>query len=312
MKMNPLYYNFKECKAYTRNHAKSFYFSSLLLPKEKREAAYAVYSFCRYADNLIDDAVHSSPDKLKIAIHLLHEGLDAAYSEKKDFTISFSAFAKTVKKYNIPKYYFKELIEGVTMDINTKRYDTFTDLEIYCYKVASVVGLIMCRIFGYTDNSALSNAIYLGKAMQLTNIIRDIYEDYKMGRIYLPDDEMKCFEYSADDMGAKKINENFKDMMSYQVKRARGFYELAKKGFPYLTNDGSRTTVVLMSKIYSGILDKIEQNNYDIYSKRLFVKTTEKITTAAAYLLNFKKRKEYSAIPQEKQLISRIPGYYMD
>ena len=179
-KSNPLISNYEECRLYTRHYAKSFYFSSFLLPKEKRYAAYAVYSFCRYADNIVDMANKSTHDEVERKINSLLENLDDIYSDK-DFTNgNFSAFKDTVGKFNIPKFYFTELIEGVSMDIKTKRYTTFTELENYCYKVASVVGLIMSEIFGYSNSSALTHAIDLGKAMQLTNILRDIYDDYKI------------------------------------------------------------------------------------------------------------------------------------
>ena len=181
-KSNPLISNYEECRLYTRHYAKSFYFSSFLLPKEKRYAAYAVYSFCRYADNIVDMANKSTHDEVERKINSLLENLDDIYSDK-DFTNgNFSAFADTVGKFNIPKFYFTELIEGVSMDIKTKRYETFAELENYCYKVASVVGLIMSEIFGYSNSSALTHAIDLGKAMQLTNILRDIYDDYRIGQ----------------------------------------------------------------------------------------------------------------------------------
>ncbi len=301
-KANPLLSSFNECRLYTRHYAKSFYFASFLLPREKRNAAYAIYAFCRYADNIVDMAIHHSREDVERKINSLLISLDSAYSDTISNDGCFSAFADTVRKYDIPKFYFKEMIEGVSMDIDTKRYETFAELERYCYKVASVVGLIMSEVFGYANNLALTHAIELGKAMQLTNILRDVYDDYKMGRIYIPQDELESFGYSEDDIGNKTINRNFIRLVKYQINRAREFYSLAEKGIPYLTDDGSRTTVVLMQKIYSGILNKIEQNNYDIYSRRVFVSRAEKLAITGKYLLNFAEKRKFSTVKKDRRI----------
>lgn len=296
-KSNPLISTYDECRIYTRHYAKSFYFSSFLLPKEKRNAAYAVYSFCRYADNIVDMACNHTHDEVEQKINSLLQNLDDVYSNRKFDNGSFSAFAHTVRKYDIPKHCFTELVEGVGMDIKTKRYETFTELERYCYKVASVVGLIMSEIFGYSNSSALEYAVHLGKAMQLTNILRDVYDDSRMNRVYIPQDEMKTFGYSEEDIGNKVINDNFISLIKHQIERARSFYELAEKGIPYLTDDGSRTTVVLMQKIYSGILNKIEEKGFDIYSERVYVTRAEKISIMTKYLLNFPGKRRLTKIP---------------
>lgn len=297
---NPLICTYEQCKSYTRNYAKSFYFSSFLLPKEKRNAAYAVYTFCRYADNIVDSSKHPDKDKIESAFSELKNFLDNVYGNYEFSGDNFSAFADTIRKYNIPRQYFDELIEGVCMDTQKLRYSTFAELESYCYKVASVVGLIMTQIFGYTHKAALPYAVYLGKAMQLTNILRDIQEDYSMSRVYIPRDELACFEYTEDDIRRKVINENFVMLMRFNIDRARAYYELASHGFPYLTNDGSRTTVVLMYKIYSGILNEIENNNYDVYNSRRFVSTSKKLKMTAQFLLNPYERRKYSRMPDAK------------
>ena len=304
--VTPMICTYEQCRDYTRRFARSFYFSSFLLPKDKRAAAYAVYTFCRYADNIVDSENGLTPESIKEKFSCLNEFLDDIYSRKLvsgSKIISgggFSAFADTVRKYRIPKKYFTELIDGVCMDMERSRYKTFPELENYCYKVASVVGLIMTEIFGYSNKAALPYAVYLGKAMQLTNILRDIKEDCRMGRIYLPTDELKIFEYSENDIAGSVINENFELMMRFNIDRARAYYELASHGFPYLTNDGSRTTVVLMYKIYSGILGEIESYGYDVYSARRYVSTAEKLRLTGMYLLNPGERKKYSRLPDSK------------
>ncbi|MBL8016445.1 MAG: phytoene/squalene synthase family protein [Ignavibacteria bacterium] len=312
--VTPMHCTFEECRDYTRTFAKSFYFSSFLLPKEKRAAAYAVYTFCRYADNIVDSGTNAAED-IRSRFTELNSFLDEVYDSSSAELLHNSAFAQTVKTYSIPRKYFSDLIEGVCMDTELKRYNTFAELENYCYKVASVVGLIMTEIFGYSHKAALPYAVYLGKAMQLTNILRDIKEDYRMGRIYLPDDELKCFEYTEDDIRNERMNESFAMMMRFNIDRARAYYELSTHGFPYLTNDGSRTTVVLMYKIYSSILSEIESYGYDVYSGRRYVSTAEKLKLTAGYLLNRSERKRFSRLPDSKhheRLRSLYPNMNFD
>lgn len=272
---NPFSRTFEECRVYTKQYAKSFYFSSFMLPKEKRYAAYAVYAFCRYADNVVD--LSESVEETKNHLAQLTLDLDKVYSDKLS-TGKSCAFCETVQKYKIPKKYFLELIEGVEMDNTIKRFETNEDLEKYCYKVASVVGIIMCYIFGYSDDEVFEYAICLGKAMQITNILRDIKEDYAIGRIYLPQNKLEKYNYTECDIKNNLVNENFKKLLKYYIYEARYMYNKAFYGIPYLTNDGSRGTVLLMLKVYSGILNKIELQNYDIYSSRVYVSSAEKIS----------------------------------
>lgn len=267
---------YKEYRKYTKYYAKSFYFSSFALPKEKRYASYAIYAFCRYADNITDVSDYESEEFLEQKIQYLLNILDEVYKQTQHSEF-LSDFTKTIKKYNIPKEYFVELVEGVATDIHKKRYSNFEELEIYCYKVASVVGLIMTKIFGYSNPKALDYAIALGKAMQLTNILRDIKDDFSIGRIYLPKNELNTFNYTEKDIKKNIVDERFFAFMNFQITRARKYYAEASEGIKYLTNDGSSSTVKMMIKIYSGILDEIERNNYDIYSKRHYVSTFSKI-----------------------------------
>lgn len=272
---NPFNRTFEECRVYTKEYAKSFYFSSFMLIKEKRYAAYAVYAFCRYADNIVD--LSKSTEETRILLAQLLNDLDKVY-ESKLIVKNKCAFCETVQKYNIPKKYFLELIEGIEMDNTIKRFDTNEDLDVYCYKVASVVGIIMCYIFGYSDDEVFEYAICLGQAMQLTNILRDVKEDFEIGRVYLPQQMLKKFEYSEQDIKNNLVNDNFKKLYKYYIYEARYLYNKAYYGIPYLTNDGSRGTVLLMLKVYSGILNKIEQQDYDIYASRVYVSSSEKIS----------------------------------
>lgn len=276
---------FCEYRKYTKHYAKSFYFSSFALPKDKRNAAYAIYSFCRFADNITDVTGYESSEYLGDKIKRLLALLSEVYRQAETDSKNVSDFTATIRRYGIPKVYFEELIDGVSTDISKKRYATYTELDEYCYKVASVVGLIMTRVFGYSTDDAFTHAINLGKAMQLTNIIRDISDDYSMGRIYIPEEEMRTFGYTEKDLKNRKINDNFRNLMKHQIARARNYYTSANKGIEFLTNDGSRSTVKMMSKIYAGILDEIESKNYDVFSKRRYVSTIKKIVMAASLFL---------------------------
>lgn len=263
---------FDACRVYTRLHAKSFYFSSFLLPKRKRLAAYAVYAFCRYVDDVIDRAGHEMGDRLS-AVAELRRLLEKLYDESAS---AHGAFSETVHRYSIPAAYFLDVIDGVTSDLDKDRYESFSELYDYCYKVAGAVGLIMCRIFGYSDPVAQCYAEDLGTAMQLTNILRDIREDAAMGRIYIPREEMEHFAYSETMLLSGEYNDAFRAMMRFQIERARMYYRRAANGISLLTNDGSRSTVGLMARLYSGILDEIERNNYDVFSRRHHVSLAKK------------------------------------
>lgn len=279
---------YAQYKAYTKHYAKSFYFASFLLPEEKRNAAYAVYAFCRYADNITDISKYESESYMLSKIQYLTRTLEEVYHQVESGSEVISDFSRAIREYGIPKEYFSELIDGVATDISRKEYENFAELEIYCYKVASVVGLIMTHIFGYSDKAVFPYAVMLGKAMQLTNILRDIAEDYSLGRIYLPKEEMNTFGYDEDDLKKHVINESFVNMMKFQIERARDYYEKSKNGLKFLTNDGSRTAVILMTEIYGGILKEIENNGYDIYCKRHYVSTFKKLLITARLIITRK------------------------
>jgi 15-cis-phytoene synthase len=258
---------FEQSRSFTRYHARSFYFSSYMLPREKRMAAYAVYAFCRFADDVIDRAAEKPVDRTEVVTRL-HRLLDGLYEGGNLRGHRQHAFTETVHRYDIPKSYFLDLIDGVTTDLEKTRYESFFELYDYCYKVAGVVGLIMCRIFGYSDPVALCYAEDLGTAMQLTNILRDIREDALMDRVYIPREDLERFSIDESMIKAGVRNADFRALMQFQISRARMYYSRSAEGISLLTDDGSRKSVVLMNRIYSGILDEIERSGYDIYARR--------------------------------------------
>ena len=188
------------------------------------------------------------------------------------------AWHDTLKSYSIPIELPLDLMDGVAMDIEFKPFETFDDLYVYCYKVAAVVGLMTSEIFGYSDKRALEHAIELGIAMQLTNILRDIGEDVDRGRIYLPLEDLRRFKYSKEEMMQKKINDNFLNLMKFQIERARGYYRSSDKGIPMLEKE-SRFGVAISSVNYGNILTAIEKNRYDVFSTRAYRSFFQKIST---------------------------------
>ena len=184
---------YKYCENITQQNAKNFYYAFKLLPKPKRLAIYATYAFCRICDDIVD-----SPDTQKNKIEKLKELESTVEDIKrlKEPTPIFIALNHAISKFNIPLDYYLELIQGVKSDISRNRFNNFNELSKYCYQVASVVGLICIEIFGYKNSNAKKYAIYLGYAMQITNILRDLKEDSKMNRIYIPLDEIEKFNYS--------------------------------------------------------------------------------------------------------------------
>jgi len=273
--------HFRACKQITRKYAKSFYFASHVLPGGKRMAAYAVYAFCRQADNIADVAEPGMDSEERSGrIADLRGKIQNVYAGGRVTDPLLLALRETVIRYRIPEEYFLDLLRGVEMDLTVTRYEDFARLSEYCYCVASVVGLIMTHIFGVSDPAALTHARDLGTAMQLTNILRDVKEDFARGRIYLPAEDMREFMVAEEDLRGGVVNANFRSLMQFEIARAREFYRSSEGGIPALTNDGSRFCVKLMRNIYSGILDEIESLDYDIFLTRARVRPGRKLRIA--------------------------------
>lgn len=257
-------------RAICRHHARSFYFASHFLPRAKRDHAYAVYGFCR----LLDDAADENPSAASVEafVSLLDHVYDDAPATDHAFSardrLALDAFAHTVRACAIPRRYFLDLADGCRMDFTVARYATWTDLERYCYHVAGVVGLIMCRVFDLRDDAALGQAVHMGNAMQLTNILRDVAEDFRRGRIYLPREDLDRFGIGEADLAAGTCDERFRSLMRFEIDRARGLYDLAARGLAKLPADGSRLTACVMAVVYSGILGAIERQGLDVFTGR--------------------------------------------
>src|SRR5689334_8962813 len=280
---NPLEAAYVQAEAVTRTYSKSFYLATSLLPKVDRRAVRALYGFCRETDNIVDDPqVEVYHD-----LNWWREEVNRPWPEQSRPILM--AWADTRERYGVPRVYSDELIEGCEMDLKLDRYQTFAELERYCYCVASTVGLMAMHILGTATGidheDAKPYAIKLGVAMQLTNFLRDVGEDARRGRIYLPLEDLASFEVRPCDLMDEVITPEFKNLMRFQVARARALYAEADRAVPLLPAN-TRKAVLLARILYSKILDKVEQNDFDVFSKRARTGKLEKLAVAAKVMLS--------------------------
>lgn len=267
------------CHRQTRQHARSFYFASVALPREKKRAAYAVYAFCRHADDLVDRATPGAD--IGPTLTRVGEEFDRMVAGQVQDPPFAPAFAWAVRRFGIEKQPFLDLLKGVAMDLGPVRIADWPQLRDYCYHVASVVGLMMARIFELRDERGWERAIDLGLAMQLTNILRDVGEDQRLGRVYLPADEMAAQGVSAEDLARDHATPALKTLLRAQAARARDFYRRAEEGIPLLADDGSQFTVWLMRHVYAGILDEVAKLDHEILRQRASTSFPRKLLLAA-------------------------------
>jgi phytoene synthase len=272
------------CRQISKVHAKTFYLASKFLPKKQQKPIFAIYALLRTVDDIVDLAEVKlnngliTKEEIQGTLDGWKSKLQACYSGKIDNDPIMMAWYDTLKSYSIPIELPLDLMDGVAMDIEFKPFETFDELYVYCYKVAAVVGLMTSEIFGYSDKQALEHAIELGIAMQLTNILRDIGEDVDRGRIYLPLEDLRRFNYSSEELMHKTINDNFLNLIKFQIERAKSYYRSSEKGIPMLEKQ-SRFGVAISSINYGNILTAIEKNNYDVFSKRAYRSFFQKIST---------------------------------
>lgn len=264
------------CRAVTRQHAKNFYYAFLFLPKAQRDAMYSVYAFCRYCDDIADED-HTLTTQQTLLEHWRQE-LDNCYAGKPTHRITH-ALQQTIEHYDIAKEYLQELICGVEMDLTIQRYPKFCHLEQYCYRVASAVGLACLPIFGMNYPRIQEYARYLGIALQLTNIIRDVKEDAERGRIYLPIEELQKFEYAASDLLQQRYTATFARLMCFQQQRAVEYYH--KAAACLLPGDRARLVAPeIMAAIYRTTLRKIVRRQYNVFRERTSLPTPQKVLIA--------------------------------
>jgi phytoene synthase len=261
---------YDECEAITAVHSRSFYLSYSLLPAEKKKAVRALYAFCRITDDIVD-----RPDgDVQESLWRWRQQAFAPNPSRQNLVAV--AWADTRTHFHVPIRYAEQLIDGVTRDLTQTRYQTFADLATYCYGVASTVGLMSMHITGFASQEALPYAIKLGLALQLTNILRDVAEDWQRGRVYLPQDELAAFGITESHLAAGVVTERWRQFMSFQIERNQRLYAEAWPGIEMLHKDG-RFAIAAAAEFYRAILDDIEAHDHDVFNRRAYIGTWGKL-----------------------------------
>lgn len=276
----------------------NFRYSFSVLPREERRAIHTVYQFCRAIDDVVDEGPSATAEEIRDKRERLQSWralVESCYGAASHGAVSSATtsplpeppannsiigpLAAVIRRYDIPKQYLLTVIDGCERDLVQRRYKSFDELKEYCYAVASVVGLICIEIFGYRREETRQYAINLGYALQLTNILRDIKQDKDRGYIYIPQEDLKRFRYTEDDLINEVYDERFQRLMAFQVQRAREYYHKART----MLHPDERLTMVsaeIMDAIYYRLLDKIELNDYRVFQRRIKVNTVHKLITA--------------------------------
>lgn len=258
------------CTAVTNEHSRTFFMASALLPQAERDAMRALYAFCRVSDDLVDRVAENRAQRLA----QWREQALSNHPPENDLVAI--AWTDAAAKYGIPQQYAEQLLDGVARDLSFSRYETFAELADYCYGVASTVGLMSMHITGFSSNEAIPYAVKLGVALQLTNILRDIGEDWENGRCYLPQDELAAFGLTEADIANKRNGRRWQKFMQFQIARTRQLYAEALPGLAYLDKKG-RFAVAAAAELYQGILDDIEAHNYNVFTRRAHITKKEKL-----------------------------------
>ena len=252
------------CQQKAAASGSSFYYSFLFLPPDRRRAITALYAFCREVDDVVDECADTQLARTKLGWWELEIG--KLFEGNPDHPVT-RALQPHLEAFGISAERLNEIIAGMEMDLTQTRYLDFTGLERYCYHVAGAVGLLAAGIFGYSDRRTLDYAKDLGTAFQLTNIIRDVGEDARKNRIYLPMDELKKFEVPASDILQAKYSDNFRELMAFQARRAESFYEKALQSLPAGDRRSQRAGLI-MAAIYRATLAEIEREGYKVLTQR--------------------------------------------
>lgn len=263
---------YEQCNRITRYHSKTFYIASGLLPHDKKQAARALYAFCRVTDDIVD-GVGSVQERCE----RLEQWRQTVMTSQAhvDNPVAL-AWADAQRRYNIPRGYAQQLIDGVARDLTQDRYETFEDLAGYSYGVASTVGLMAMHIIGYHSSEAIPYAVRLGVALQMTNILRDVGEDWRAGRFYLPLQELESFGLSEADLDACNTDERWREFIRFQIERTHRLYDESWYGISMLDSDG-RFAIAAAADLYRAILQDIESHHCDVFTRRAHIGTWGKI-----------------------------------
>lgn len=267
-----------------RESGSNFYFSFFFLPPRRRDALMAIYAFSRLVDDAVDQA--ATPEEGKASVDLWKKRLDACFGKQPEDNVLISdpevahpllsELKWAVEGFQIPKEYFQDLLAGVEMDLGTHRYETFEELEKYCYHVAGTIGLLCNRIFGLDSEEARRYAILLGTAFQLTNILRDVRSDAQRGRLYLPVEDLRRYGVSEASVLAGEATPVFLQLMNFEAARARDYFARAEAALPHQTRRKLLTAEV-MSVVYQRILKRLQKENFPVFEKKMALPGWEKV-----------------------------------
>ncbi len=264
------------CQDKAAKSGSSFYYSFMFLPPEQRQAIVALYAFCREVDDVVDECSDPTLAQTKLAWWRLE--IENLFKDAPTHPVT-QALQTAIQGYNLPQEHFLEIIDGMEMDLSQFSYPSFKDLSLYCYRVASVVGLMAAEIFGFKERQTLKYAHNLGMAFQLTNILRDVAEDSQRGRIYLPLDELERFGVSSDDILNFNNSDNVKQLMAFQAQRCHEYYDKAFALLPE-TDRYSQRTGIIMAAIYQATLREIERDGLNVLRERVSLTPIRKLWIA--------------------------------
>ncbi|MBI3852131.1 MAG: presqualene diphosphate synthase HpnD [Verrucomicrobia bacterium] len=256
----------QESRQITRKSASNLALAFVLLPRTKRDGISALYAFCREVDDVTDDETSPIDRRRQVLAAWRDDIRRACGAETPQFPVN-RELQPVIQQYRLPFEYFDELLRGVEMDLAIKRYENYADLEQYCYRVASVVGLLSIEIFGYKNPASRDYAIHLGKALQLTNILRDVRSDAERGRIYLPLAELARFQISSGEILRLEYSTRFRELAASVASRARHFYQLARETLP-AEDRRAMIAAELMGSVYWRLLRKLERQQFNVFGDR--------------------------------------------
>ncbi len=264
------------CQDKAAKSGSSFYYSFLFLPPHQKQAIIALYAFCREVDDVVDEC--SDPSLASNKLEWWRTEITNLFNGTATHPVT-QALQTSIKQFDLPQEHFIEIIDGMAMDLEEFTYASFKDLSLYCYRVASVVGLMAAEIFGYQDRQTLKYAHNLGMAFQLTNILRDVAEDAARGRIYLPQDELQRFNVSQDEILDHKMSDNARELLAFQAKRAQEYYQKAFDQLPEVDRYSQRSGII-MAAIYQETLKEIKNDNYRVLDQRISLTPLRKLWLA--------------------------------
>ena len=266
------------CRSLTKRTAENFYSSFLVLPRNRFRDMCVLYAFMRVSDDLGDDGNIPTDQRAGMLARWRKSVGRALSGERFDHPL-LAALWDVVERRGVPHEHLFAVIDGIATDLNPQGFETFAELEHYCYHVAGAVGLCCIHIWGFHDNRAIERAVDCGLAFQITNILRDLAEDEEMGRVYLPREDLRRFGYTEQDIAAHRHDERFVRLMQFEVERARGYFCRAEELSDYLDPAG-KPIFRIMLRIYGGLLNEIERRNYDVYSGRVTLPRWRKLLIA--------------------------------